>query len=205
MTYALAALKPKRRKLPAPPPSLVPHPCVVLAVDPGKAAGWSIWYRDRLVDFGECSGLDYDACKAVVSAALLVAQLASLPTVLVLEKPPTHHALRSFKSMLGTGENRGAWKLAWKALKQPDRRRVLAPIPAWRGAVLGREFAGSVDRGRVRAQEQRVATSLVQRHYRGAIKPVGPDAAPAIGIGRWAARAGEVGAALAPRPKNGRG
>ena len=201
MTYALAALKPKRRKLPSPPPSLVPHPCVVLAVDPGKAAGWSIWHLDRLVDFGECSGLDYDACKAVVSAALLVAQIAWLPCVLVLEAPPVHHVNRSFKSMLGTGENRGAWRLAWKACKQPDRRRVGVPVAKWRGAVLGRGYANGVSRELARAQEQRVADALVKQHYRGAIKPVGPDCAPAIGIGLYGTRCAEVGAALAPRKK----
>jgi hypothetical protein len=201
--YSLLAHPPKRKratKPPLPSPSFAPHACFVLGVDPGEHAGWALWFKDQLWDFGELSGLDYEAVKQVIRAALQLAEIGGVPCVMVIEKPPTHHAKRSFASLLGSGETRAAWRLAWVACKGNQKRMVRVEPNRWRGAVLP-GWAGS-SRAVIKPQELRVAESIVKQHSRhGVIRAVGAESAPAILIGRWGVRAGEVGAVLGGRKR----
>jgi len=183
----------KRPKKPRRQASYRPHRCVVLAVDPGRHAGWAIWGQGRLVQWGEVDGLDFEAVRAVVAAAVQLFALASVPCVLVLERPPVHHrgGKRSFASLLGSGETRASWRLAWVSCRQPNTRRLTVDPQRWRDAV----GIGRVSRETAKAAELVRARLVVQDS--GAVGPVvGQESAPAILIGSWAARAGEVGAVL---------
>jgi len=193
---AARSRKAMRRK---PLPSYRPHRCVILGVDPGKHAGWAIWVEGKLVQWGEVDGLDIAAVQNVVAGALQLAELASVRCVLAIEKPPVHHRAghRSFSSLLGSGETRASWRLAWLAAKQSERRIVKVDVLGWRAA----EGIGRVPRETAKRAELLRAGLVVQDEGcspgpRSGCPLIGPESAPAILIGHWATRAGEVAAVL---------
>lgn len=184
-----------RRTVPQPPPSTQPHRCALLAVDAGKAGGWAIYLAGKLVQFGQLNGYDLVAVQGVVAALVQLAEIASLPMVLVLERPATyrHAGKRSFGTVLGMGAARGVWRAAWVSAGCSERRMVDAPIATWRSRVLGKGWGGNVARETVRQHELLVAAQHVERELGPAkAQQVGPDSAPAILIGRWAAHAPQV-------------
>lgn len=179
-----------------PPRSFLPHDCAVLGVDPGKRSGWALRLRGRVVDCGELDGLDYPAVRAVVMSAVQRAAAAQQQLVLVVEKPPVHHrsGRRSFASLLGSGETRASWRLAWKDLGQPLRRLLKVDVLEWRRAFgLAR-----LCRDEARAAEARLAQAIV----RDAVAlSVGAESAPAVLIAEWGAHAAQVAAVLPDKKK----
>lgn len=196
--------KPTARARGKPQPSYAPHRCVVVAVDPGDRAGWSIWVQGRLADFGELRGYDHEGAVKVVCAAQLLAELAevdgervSLPCVLVIERP----FAANLTTAAGMGAMRGVWLAAWESGRESSRRVVLVYPAVWRSKVLPKGCA-SMKRELVRPIEQRAAGLLVAGEL-GAKRSesVGPDSAPAVLIGQWAGRAGEVAKKLPKRAR----
>lgn len=169
-------------------PSHAPRPweCVVLAVDTARVSGWSVLARGHLVARGELDTLSDGAIDAVVQRAVDGAAELQLPLVLVLEKPwgGNVHVVTAL------GAARERWQRAWRSLAIGHLGRVHTVSPStWRAAVLGPEWARA-ERDDVRAEEQRAACALF------ALEQVGGDEAPALLIGFWASRAGEVGRRL---------
>jgi len=171
--------KASRRKPPPPPPRLVPWPVVVLAIDPGLTSGWALWAAGKYVDSGEVDALDPAAVARVVSGAMLTAELASMPAVLVYERSWSQRSL---------GPTRPIWKAAWKA-GGGVQKYVVGFYPAtWRARVLEKGMhAAPTDV--VRRAEQRTAARIARRR-------VGVDEAPAVCMGQCGCHAGEVGAVL---------
>ncbi|NIR31710.1 MAG: hypothetical protein GWN84_20835 [Gammaproteobacteria bacterium] len=165
------------RRRPAPPPRLHPWPVVVLAIDPGLTSGWALWAQGRHAGSGEAQVLDVEAVARVVRGALEIAEVASMPAVLVLERAYTGRTRHM-------GPARPLWERVW-ADQGGVKGRVVRVYPAtWRAKVLGRGM-GSAKRAVAREAEQAVARRLARRR-------VGPDEAPAVCIGRWAVLAGEL-------------
>jgi len=173
----------KRRPSPAP----LPWECVVLGVDTARRSGWSVFSRGHLVARGELDTLEAGAIEGVVQQAVDGAAALGLPLVLVLEKPWGGKNV-GVVTALGAAIER--WERVWRALAQGHLGRVVkVGVSTWRAAVLGPEWLG-VERELVRAHEQLVARALL------GVDQVGGDEAPAVLIGYWAARAGEVGRRL---------
>lgn len=193
----------KRRPRPKPPPSITPHRCVVVAVDPGERCGWSIWIVGRLAAFGELQGYDYDAARAVIDRAHRNADLPTeppLPVVLVIERP----FAANLTTAAGMGAARGVWLAAWQGAAGAQKRVVLVYPATWRAKVLPRGCA-SMRRELVQPIEQQCARQLVAGAIGSAVcnveslADVGPDSAPAVLIGQWASKAGEVAKRLPRR------
>jgi hypothetical protein len=174
---------------------MLPHRCVVLGVDAGKAGGWGIAAEGKLVQFGELDGFDLAAVCAVVRAALQLAEILDVHAVLVMERPATYRGSgkRSFGAVLGMGGARGVWRAAWQSEGGNARRVVDAPIATWRSQVLGQGWGGRVTREQVRPVEQAQARFIVRSEIgEGDVGKVGPDSAPAICIARWGSHAPQV-------------
>jgi hypothetical protein len=176
-----------RQKGRAEAPSPQPWLAVVLAVDTAARSGWAISVSGRRVDSGEADTLDTTLLDRVVHWAVDLADLSTLPLVMVLESPWGGNV--HIVAALGVARER--WLRAWRDAGQAPGRVVKVMPGTWRGPVLGREWV-SAPRDQVRAHEQRVARALMGRD-------VGPDEAPAILIARWASHAAPVGKAIGKR------
>jgi len=151
-------------------------------------SGWSLRVNDDQREFGECDTRDDAAVFQIVQWAVRTAVRSTMPLVLVLE----HHPWAGTPMTLaGLGAARERWLVAWRAAGQPMGRHVKVTPAEWRACVLGPTWVRA-KREAVRAEEKRIAEAMVEQ-------PVGVDEAPALLIGRWAARAAKVGAALGMR------
>lgn len=181
------ARKPKRIKL---APSLTPHACSILAVDPGENSGWALQSYGELIDFDECDAFGDGPEHAIER---LLCQPG--PWVLVVERP--FRVKHQTQTGIGTADT--IWRKRGERLgfgKRVARRIVRVYPSSWRAIALGKGW-GNAEREKARAEEQRLAAELVLttelRHE------LGDDAAPAVLIAcKWAAYAGEV---LAKLPK----
>jgi hypothetical protein len=161
----------------------------VLGVDTARQSGWAVWARGHLVARGEVDTLDAAAVRAVVASTVAGAAELELPAVLVLERPWGGNV--HIVTALGAARER--WQVAWRELAAGHLGRVLTVSPStWRSAELGAYFASA------KREECRDAERSMARGYTGAAD-VGGDEAPAICIGHWASRAGEVGKLLGKR------
>jgi hypothetical protein len=168
--------------------SYKPWPCLVLAADTAQRSGYSMWLSGTLLESGEFDLVrEPFRVQVICEQALDRARAAGVKAVLVLEAP-----------FLGTsqGQWRGAWRLAWAQSGGVASRVVQVHPSRWRARVLGNGMHAA-KREVARKFEQRVAEQT-------AGYPVGEDEAPAIMIGLWATRAGEVGKKLEPRSKKGK-
>jgi hypothetical protein len=174
--------KSKRRPSPAP----LPWECVALGVDTARRSGWSVWARGHLIARGELDTLDEAALREVISRVLAGAAELGLPAVLVLEKPWGGAA--DLVAALGAAAER--WLKPWRELAVGHRGRVVRVQPTtWRSAVLP-DWYPQMPREECRAEEQRFALAL------SGATDIGGDEAPAVCIGYWGSRAGEVGRLL---------
>lgn len=193
---------PKRKRVPKPPEpaSLHPHECVVIGVDAGTAcSGVSTWVRGVLVGYGEIKNLDPAAIDAAIASAELLGSVAGIPLVMVHERPPPAHVIyegRDSSGVVGANKAIESWRNAWVRAGYTMRRFIGVQVNRWRARVLGRGWGGGVARVVVRDREQQVARVIAEAE--GLSAPIGPDAAPAICIGFWGTRAGEVGKVLVP-------
>jgi hypothetical protein len=194
---ALLSGKPQKRarkaRLPA---SLKLWPVGILAVDTARNSGYAIYADGKYIRSGETRIDDHGVLAAIVSQAMGDAADANAYSalVLVLERP---YAGNSW-TLQALGAARQAWLSAWKSMGQA-RRRVITVYPVtWRARVLG------VTRGETLPRVEKAYALAIKRAAQsarggmGAELPVdvGDDEAPAIGIGKWASYAGEVGAVL---------
>lgn len=165
-----------------------PYPCSILAVDPGALSGWSLWMYGALDCFGECDVFG-DEPKRVIERLLKLPG----PHVVVVERP---FMVRSTGSTgMGTGDK--IWREAAKRLGL-ERRTVRVYPSQWRAVVLPKGMANA-KRAVVRPEEMKLAKPLAAR-FKLELFDVMADAAPAILIGEWASKAGEVLRVL-PKPK----
>jgi hypothetical protein len=186
----------KRVKL---PPSIRPHQAVIIAVDPGENSGWSIWDRGLLCEWGEVDVFDAAAVVAVLEKALAWYADPAIKCVLAIERPFQRRAEQGGFNTTTTGTADKIWRT--HAQRAGFSKRIVRCYPAsWRARVLGSPWH-MAKREAVRAREQEIAPLIVREHGFDAGNPPGPDACPAILIGKWATHAGEVGAVLAKRPR----
>lgn len=171
----------RNRVAPAPKPWL----CAVLAVDTADRSGFATYVQGKLVEYGEVETRNAKSVERVVQDALTAA--GSLPLVLVLE-------FRWGGYVHVTAALRVAcdrWRAVWVANNQAMARIHKVQPRQWRGPVLGSYYASNAaGREEVRKAEQSMAKGLVGLPAKAEI---GPDAAAAILIGRWAMHAPEVG------------
>ncbi len=174
-----------------------PWQAAVIAVDPGRTSGWALSVQGDLRAAGEVPGLDLARVTEVCAAALAMAP--ELPAVLVIEKPFIHPRMsraNAAQTVAGIAAASEVWRQVWTAAGGV-KRRIVGVYPAtWRAAVLGRGM-GTARRDVARESEQRTARALAADA--GLFAAPGPDAAAAICIATWGARAGEVGKVLPKR------
>jgi hypothetical protein len=194
------AKKPKKPKL---APSTRPHQAIILAVDPGENSGWSIWDRGLLCEWGEVDVFDAAAVVAVLEKALEWYADPAIKCVLAIERPFQRRAEQGGFNTTTTGTADKIWRT--HAQRAGFSKRVARVYPAtWRARVLGSPWH-MAKREAVREHEQKRAPQVVADNGfdRGDAdhRDPGPDACPAILIGKWATHAGEVAAVLAKRPR----
>lgn len=173
------------RGRPPPVASYRPHRCLVLAVDTGNRSGWSIWVCGQLVAWGECDSELLAEVRQVVELAFRLAE--GLPCVLVHE----HHPWQGRQgAAAGLRASRKVWVAVWRDLGGAARRVVGVHPSTWRSRTTGVTRPTEA----ARQAEQRRARMICQAaaEHVGVDSPPGPDASPAIVIGEYGCRAGEV-------------
>lgn len=191
-----------------PPPSYKPWPCVTLDVDPGASCGVSIFQRGVYVDSGHGDGFDVRWMEFWLDNAVFYAGVLELPLVLVLEKPPRGgHGYKVRKpdgsyqqrSPLGAASVIGCRKLWLRAWRHAPvlKRGTVHPYPqTWRAPLFGTA---------IRTQQRERVLACRTKYGRGReLESINADEAVSIGLGTWAACAGQVGAAM-PRPRGRHG
>lgn len=191
----------KRARKPKLTPSPTPHPCVIVAVDPGETSGWSIWDRGLLCEWGEVDVFGAEV-GTVIGKALGTAATEGVPCVLAIERPFQRRAKQGGFNTTATGTADKIWRT--HAQRCGFGKRIVRCYPAtWRARVLGSPWHVA-KREAVRAHERVVAQQVVadngfDRSDVDHVDP-GPDASPAVLIGKWATHAGEIQAVL-PKPR----
>jgi hypothetical protein len=176
-----------RKNVTAPSPK--PWLCAVLAIDTADRSGYATYVKGEMIEFGEVETKDELLVRCVVGRAKSAARDADLPLVLVLEKAWGGKVW----VVSGLGAARERWMSAWRHFDMPAGKVVSVVASVWRAPVLGSYYASrAATRDEIRRAEQSMAAGLVGAE-------VGPDAAPAILIGRWASHAPEVGDAAGKR------
>lgn len=180
-----------RKKKSLPLPVFRAWRCVVLALDTASKTGWSVWSCGRLIAHGEFTLWSADGvreCIRVVDIARDAALAQGIPWVVMSE--------RSWGGHMGTGatEALGFWKFQLLNAQLPIVRIGQVYPARWRARVLPKGMH-SAKREAVRKEELKAARMIALR------VDIGDDEAPAILIGKWATKSGEVGEML---PKNAR-
>lgn len=198
-TSNVCAGVPKRRsRKPIHPPTYAPNRCVIVAADPGECSGWSIWAfsgtQHVLMDLGEVDVFG-GGPQRVLEQGQALAKARGAECVLVVERPFNRRPEQGGFNTTAVGTADKIWREMAKRLK--FARRVVRVYPSrWRATQLDKGWH-KLKRPQVRAHEQEKAKLLARAC--GVAKEVGPDAAPAIMIGKWATHAGEVAAVLSKR------
>lgn len=164
------------------------HPCVILAIDPGKHAGWCIRFGGKPVTWGSCApGEELGICRA----AQVFASEESLPLVVVAEKWTAGGPYSGPRTMAGLGAAWGRWDGALRSLQHPARRVVRVYPQTWRAAVLSPRWGAT-------SEQLKHLSATVASFDTGEII-LDHNAADAIGMSRWAERAPEVAAKIPKR------
>jgi hypothetical protein len=184
----------------------------LLAVDPGETSGWAVYANGVLVQWGIVDVHHAPSVAKVISGALQLAEIATLPTVLLLERPYSRRTL---------GPSRAIWGNAWLDAGASSRRIARAWPSRWRSQLFGRGM-GAARQADARAAEQLFANAEISRGKRadsltatqwpdgqlslsrqvGGETGVPHDAAAAISMGKWGTRAAEVGKVLPSRSRS---
>lgn len=220
----------QRRRVhrPEPPDSYVAHRAIVLAVDPGKTAGWAIFDCGQIATgllistassrgaYGTSGGYGTSGSIPPLADADEVAEIAAraalsrkLPFVMAMETW-THGGKQDRRmtamTLLGLGSAQAVWYSAFARARSLLARisrvksaRVLVNPATWRARVIG----GPMNRS---TAEWKLAARLHAAGFLGLdpshIIALGEDEAEAICIGLWACRAGRVGKALGSDARN---
>lgn len=184
--------KPKPRAKKAPLPRLdAPTQCILLSLDTANTTGWCIRVCGAIVDHGE-HRLYTDAgmacTHAIINNLVNLRNKTGLPIVAVSE--------RSWGGHLGMGRTTafGYWLHALRSIGVHMKRIIEVYPSTWRAVVLPPGMA-TAKRDIVRAAEMEAALAMVLPGTK-----LGHDEAPAIMIGAWAEKAGEVANALPNAP-----
>lgn len=188
----------RRRKLHLP---AVPrdHRCVILAVDPSqRSSGYALLLDGKPIEWGAVPATDFTRVQAVVERAVRLGARTKRHVVLVAEEWGRGGRLGSVGTSSGLGAAWGAWKGMALAARVEGHRIVPGRIlrvhaSRWRSrfALSSRLGTEALKRAAVRLARARLGVALGDADH---------DVAEALLIGLWAARAGEVGAALPRRP-----
>lgn len=178
-----------RKKKPKPPAAARPHQCVILAIDPGAASGWALFFRGRLAQSGVAKWRDLR--EVIVTNAYRRAAEICLPLVVVGEKW-TGVWRHGQSALQGLAEEWATWKFAALDAGVPKRRIVRVATSTWRAALIG---------GRQRPTEEWKAAAKAVVRARYDLSVLGDDEADAILIGAWACHAGEVAKVLPRRTR----
>lgn len=186
----------RRNPKPKPPPSFEPHECVTVNVDTATRSGWAAFAKGEYIESGEVP-LDIEPICKVIKSAMLIADIAEVPCVLVLERP---FGQARGRARGGSDKGRALWRACWRQCRGVTRRIVSVYPATWRARVLGGEMSNAK---RDVVREVEIATAdKIKLDAAKIDKPptnAAPDEAAAICIGLWSARAGEVGAVLPKR------
>ena len=185
-----------RRKTPKPKPPAYPAPlpCVLVAVDQARMSGWAIYVKGKPVSWGEVNAADAPRIEAILGLACGAAKEHKLPVFVLGEE----HGRHSFKGHAkeGLGAAWGSWRFACERLNGHGLPIVMTRVSrvntkTWRAAfgmaTLRKEHTKPYA---VRAVKERLGIELPPELH---------NAAEALLIGLWGARAGTVGAKLPKR------
>jgi len=162
--------------------------CVILAIDPGKRCGWSIWIAGRLATHGTATpGEEF----GIVQAARVFEAEESIPLVVVAEKWTAGGPFAGARTMAGLGAAWGRWDGALRACQHPMRRVVRVYPQTWRAAVLAPRWGATSEQ--LKHLSATVASSIVGDPI------LDHNEADAINIGKWATLSSEVAAVLPKR------
>lgn len=177
-------------------------PCVLMAVDPGKASGWALTYvapyepHLRTWSHGTTETWLHrsDACTHAHAIAHAIGQ----PLVVVAEtwrvsgggkQGREGRASWNTQTIAGLGAQWGLWLAELQRLDVPERRIVRVDTGTWGQVVLGRS--------RMTTEQRHAASRLRARSVLG--HDVGPDEAAALCLGLWGLRSEKVAAAIGKR------
>jgi len=171
--------------------SYTPWPCVILAIDPGKDSGISLWLRGKLVAYGlDGEGPD------MVAFAYATAEETGLPLVVAIEDWPGWQ--RGSRGRAGLNESVGVWKhrVAQLPRRRPTTKIVRISLQEWRRAIYG--YAVRPKGYDWKALAVRTV-STYHIKFGGSIDVQDHNVAEAILIGEYATRAWKVGQVLPKR------
>lgn len=168
-------------------PSHVPHPVVILAIDPGRVSGWALYVHGQRLDSGIANTVE--TRRAAVELAQAAERDSGYRLVVVGETwQASRHAGKDRRmnaaTLAGLGASWGLWLAALEEAEHPKRRVMRCPQTAWKRAIVGSPFASH-------------AVSMVALARRYGDRP--EDELAALAIGEWATRAGEVAAKIPKR------
>lgn len=184
--------RPRRPKRPAPPGYLVALPCVVLAVDPAATSGWAILVEGTVMDWGVIHHTDQRKAEAIVARAANMADEAELPLVVIGEDWPRGGRM-GLSQHRGLAMAWGFWRAAARHLSGTHRAVVMSRVLRVQLSTWRSRF-GLNGIGRAYVKDYAVRKANALGHVE--VAPEQHDAAEAILIGLWAAKAGTVGESL---------
>lgn len=171
---------------------MTPHPCTILAIDPGEVSGWAVMSRDRCIASGTAT--THEARTTAVLVADAESTLTGTRLVVVGEKWTAGGLHANPATMAGLGAAWGAWAAALEAEGVPKSRIVRVYPQTWRARVLAPRRGTRSDALKLMA---------VRRASHEIGREPDHDEADAVCIGIWATRAAEVAAKL-PKPRKPR-
>ena len=189
-------------------------PCVIVAIDPGRASGWAIYLEGRPVSWGVVDAADSLRVQNVLIEACRLAQIHRLPLVLLGETWNVGGTHSSPATWQGLGAAWGAWKYAAEHLSSSRRdqpgslgpqlvasRILRVSTSTWRARFGMMHAPKEAPTGWYKA----MALQLVERELGVEVAPEHHDAAEALLIGLWGTRAQAVGKKLPARVMKARG
>jgi hypothetical protein len=162
---------------------VTPHACVILAIDPGKVSGWSIFVDGNC--FGSGVAKTHEHRALAVKIALAYAETSVRPLVVVGEVWTPGGKFAGARTMAGLGAQWGLWLAALEAAGVAKARVLRVKTQTWRAKVLGGGWGITKAQWDARSQ-RRAALELCTPG------PVDDNEAEAVCIGIWATRAAEV-------------
>lgn len=157
-----------------------PLEAVVLAVDSARRAGFAVYLRGVLADYGEVLSRKPLDRADVVRGALRLAEHAGLSCALALETP-YGGTVATLLSLHATAE---LWRDTWLAHEQAASHVLDLDAGQWRKLIFG---GGNLPRDDARRLEALTAERIVARdRVRPPGATIGPDAAAAICLGHVA-------------------
>ena len=93
---------------------MTPHPCTILAVDPGKVSGWSHFHHGH--NAGSGVARTHEERRVAVASAVEIALGERVPLVVVAEKWTPGGRFAGARTMAGLGAQWGLWLAALEAV-----------------------------------------------------------------------------------------